>query len=97
MSDDVAGVREELEQLCQLITDYAQLYSQQLKEATTLIGLALWKAKVDESNLMRINVDGNCQKMGRDKKRVKVESLTREECRVKCGAEEVVPSILSYL
>ena len=96
-SDDAAGVREEREQLRQLITDYAQLYSQQLKEATTLIELALWKAKVDESNLMRINVDGNCQRIGRDKTRAKVEPLTREECRVKCGAEEVVPSILSYL
>ena len=97
ISNDAAGMREEREQLRQLITDYAQLYSQQLKEATTLIELALWKVKLDESNLLRINVDGNCQKMGRDKKRVKVESLTREECRVKCGAEEVVPSILSYL
>merc|ERR1719491_1676292 len=89
--------REEREQLRQLITDYAQLHNQQLKEATTLIELALWKVKVDESNLMMFNAGGNCQKMGRDRKKAKVESSTRVECRVKCGAEEVVPGILSYL
>ena len=85
------------EQLRRSITDYAHLYNQQLKEATTLIELALWKVKVDESNHASIKTDGNCPNIGRDRKRENVEALTREECRVKCGAEEVVPSILSYL
>ena len=62
-----------------------------------MIELALWKVKVDESNLMIFNAGGNCQNMSRDRKRAKVESSTREECRVKCGGEEVVPGILSYL
>ena len=60
MSNAAAGGREEREQLCQLITDYAQLHSHNLWEATTLIELALWKAKVDELNLVRINTDRNC-------------------------------------
>ena len=97
MSYTAARGRDEREQLRQLITEYAQLYNQQLKEATTLIELALWKAKVDESNHASIKTDGNCPNIGRDEKRAKAEALTREECRVKCGAEEVVPSILSYL
>ena len=62
-----------------------------------MIELALWKAKVDQLNIGRINTDRNCQTRGRDQRKAKVEALTREECRVKCGVEEVVPGILSYL
>ena len=91
MSNDAAGKREEREQLCRLITDYAQLYYHNLKEATTLIELALWKVKVDELNIARINTNRNCQKRGRDQRKANVEGSTREECRVKCGAEGFVP------
>ena len=97
MSNAAAGAREEREQLRRLITDYVQLYYHNLKEATTLIELTLWKAKVDELNPARINTDRNCRTRDRDQRKAKVVALSREECRVKCGAEEVVPGILSYL
>ena len=97
MNNAAEGEREEREQLRRLITDYAQLYYLNLKEATPLIELDLWKAKVDELNIARINTNRNCRKRGRDQRKAEVEALTREECRVKCGVEEVVPGILSYL
>ena len=97
ISNAAGGARKERRQLRRLITDYAQLYYQKLKEATTLIELVLWKAKVDESNLARINTDVNFRKMVKDQRNAKVEASTMEECRVKCGAEEVVSGVLSYL
>ena len=68
MSNTAARRREEREQLPQLITDYAQLYNQQLKEATTLIDLSLWKVNMDESNHASIKTERNPPKTGRDKK-----------------------------
>jgi len=61
-----------------------------LKEATTLLELALWKKKMDD----------HCQERNekRRAKRVKIEeSASRQMCRVGCGADVVIEHVLPYL
>lgn len=61
-----------------------------LKEATTLLELALWKKKID----------GYCQEANekRQIKKVKIEELAiRQQCRVGSGADVVIEHVLPYL
>ena len=53
----------------------------QLREATSLLELALWKSSIDQ------DTDGECC---RDKAKVDV-------CHIRCGADVVVPNVLSFL
>ena len=48
-----------------------------LKEATTILKLALWKVKVDEVDYLN--------------------AKNRKECRVMCRADDVIPTVLSFL
>jgi len=57
-----------------------------LKEATSLLELALWKH----------NMNKHCE--GRRTKRVKIEeSHLREQCRVSCAADVIIEHVLPYL
>jgi len=61
-----------------------------LKEAVSLLKLALWKKKMDD----------HCQERNekRRNKRLKVDDLDlREQCRVNCGADIVIEHVLPYL
>jgi len=59
-----------------------------LKEATTLIELTLWKNKIAE----------NFQEDGHINKRAKIdETDRRKECRINCGADIVIEHVLPYL
>jgi hypothetical protein len=61
-----------------------------LKEATSMLELALWKIKLDvNSHKMETNC---CQKKMRSD-----ESDVRRQCRVTCGAEIVITHVLPYL
>lgn len=64
-----------------------------LKEATSVLELALWKAKVDGLNTACNNVEEE-----RPKKRAKMDIAGfRDQCRISCGAEAVIKSVLPYL
>jgi hypothetical protein len=61
-----------------------------LKEATSMLELALWKNRLDvNSHKMETN---HCQKKMRSD-----ESDVRRQCRVTCGAEIVITHLLPYL
>ena len=61
-----------------------------LKEATTMLELALWGAKINESRPI------NTSK--RTKKKAKIdESSLRNQCRISCGADNVIENVLPYL
>ena len=61
---------------------------QELKEATALLELTLWKNKITE----------NSQENRHSKKRAKVEETDwRKECRINCGAHIVIEHVLPYL
>ena len=59
-----------------------------LKEATTILELALWKNKLNE----------HIQVGGRRNKKIRLEqSDFREQCRISCGTEMVIQHILPYV
>jgi hypothetical protein len=61
-----------------------------LKEATTMLELALWKKRINDTN--------HQQKMARSRKKIKiVESSTRQQDRVTCGADVVIGHVLPFL
>ena len=70
---------------------YAKLeFYEQVKEATTLIEMALWKAKLDQQT--------STSDSENDKKRARPEVLSsRTHCRVSSGASVVIPRVLEYL
>ena len=64
-----------------------------LKEATSTLELALWKAKIDELTPVNPSSSGK-----RNKKKPKVdESGFRKRCRVGCGADIIIENVLPYL
>ena len=54
-----------------------------IKEGTSVLELALWKAKIDESSCKRARVDS--------------EVGSRGQCRINCGADIVMRNVLPYL
>jgi hypothetical protein len=61
-----------------------------LKEITTILELALWKTRINDTIQQ--------QKMARSQKKIKtVESSTRQQCRVTCGADVVIGHVMPYL
>jgi hypothetical protein len=62
----------------------------QLKVATTILELALWKLRLTEN--IRTETTDHC------KKKIKIdESCIRQQCRVTCGADIVIGHVLLYL
>ena len=54
-----------------------------IKEGTSVLELALWKAKIDESHIKRAKVDGD---VGH-----------KEQCRFNSGADIIIRNVLPYL
>ena len=64
-----------------------------LKEGTTMLELSLWRAKMNGST--STNLSSN---EGRSKKKTKIdESEFRNQCRISCGADNVIENVLPYL
>jgi hypothetical protein len=63
-----------------------------LKEATTLLELALWKVRMTENKIIHHEVMYRCQK------KVKTEeSSIRSQCRATCGASVIIEHVLPFL
>ena len=61
-----------------------------LKEATSILELALWKKRINENNSQ--------QNTFRQQKKIKAEGESnREQCRVTCGADVIIGHVLPYL
>jgi hypothetical protein len=61
-----------------------------LKETTTILELALWKKRINDMNHQDIATQSQ-------KKMKTVESSTRQQCRVTCGADVVICHMLPFL
>jgi hypothetical protein len=73
------------------IERYKTLHNTLLKEATTLLELALWKAKLDgdksEDNPLKVKT-----------KEVKIDiDCARQERRITCGASIIIKNVLPFL
>jgi hypothetical protein len=63
-----------------------------LKESTSLLELALWKIKINDSSL------DHGKAIGGDSKKMKIDpSELRLQCRISCGDDHVVENVLPYL
>ena len=71
------------------LSHYEAAY-QRLKEATSMLELALWKTKLDELNGQ---IKGNAH---RKKRKIEYSEL-RNQYRISCGADIVIHHVLSYL
>jgi hypothetical protein len=61
-----------------------------LKEATTILELALWNKRINDTN--------HQQNWARHQKKIKTEGTsTRQQCRVTCGADVVIGHVMPYL
>jgi hypothetical protein len=61
-----------------------------LKEATTILEIALWKMKMNDKSFK--------ENMTQHQKKIKAdESIIRQQCRVACGADVVIGHVLPYL
>ena len=67
-----------------------ELY-ESLREGTSVLELALWKAKIDE--FASRDSSQRCNKRAR----IDIGVSQREQCRISCGAEIVVRNVLRYL
>jgi hypothetical protein len=61
-----------------------------LKEATTILELAMWKVRMHENDLQ----DGTTYQL----KKLKTDkSSSRQQCRVTCGADVIISNVLPYI
>jgi hypothetical protein len=61
-----------------------------LKDATTILELALWKNRITENNCQHTTID-------RRKKIKTGDASIRRQCRVTCGADVIIGHVLPYL
>jgi hypothetical protein len=72
--------------------EYYESEYTKLKEMTSLMELALWKARIDDIILVHDNATGGINK------KIKIDqSNFRLQCRINCGADQVVKNVLPYL
>jgi len=88
--DEKTGeIRQWMESVIDKMDYYKAEHNRYVNEATTLLELALWKAKLGEK-------DDNCEEGRTKKAKVDAESA-RKERRMTCGAEIVIKNILPFL
>ena len=74
------------------LASYEAQYNQ-LKEATTVLELFLWKKKITESASIELGGESRCSN-----KKARIDELDlREQCRVNCRADLVIQHVLPYL
>ena len=77
------------EQILDCIQDYAQQYHEWLKNATTVLELALWNAAENANGRVKVHrrqEGANNDDLG-----------PREESRFNCGAGVIIPLVLPFL
>ncbi|KAK1735013.1 hypothetical protein QTG54_014079 [Skeletonema marinoi] len=85
-----AAIRQWMDSVIDKIDHYKAEHHRYVKEAVTLLELALWKAKLDEK-------DENAA-AGRTKKKAKLDAESvRKEKRITCGADTVIKNVLPFL
>jgi hypothetical protein len=86
------AIQQWIGSVLQTMEHYKTEHKMLVKEAMTLLELALWKAKLlNETDEMKCNVDGVTKKA-----RIDAEAARREH-RVTCGASIVIKNVLPFL
>jgi len=74
---------------------FAEYTYDQLKEATFILELALWKAKIDECNSLA-GKKRSSNRLSNKRMRVDKEGFVHQ-CRISCGAEVIIRNVLPFL
>ena len=82
-SEDMSFRKDHVRALCARLATY-----ELLKEATSLLELALWKSKIGESAS-----SVHCHK----KAKVGITVSHKEQCRINCGADIMLRNVFPYL
>ena len=89
--DKTGTIIEWMDSVIDKLDHYKAEHCSYVKEAATLLELALWKVKLDERE------DTHCQERATKKAKVKSKDDARLESRVTCGADTVIKNVLPYL
>lgn len=90
-SKKTTTIQQWIESVLQQIKGYKSEHNKLLTEATTLLELALWKAKLDEDKSEEGPLDGKAKRSKIDHESV------REERRITSGASVVITNVLPFL
>jgi hypothetical protein len=85
-------IQEWIESVLRRIEHYKAGHNNLLKEATTILELTLWKAKLRQKKEEEDSLDTTKAK----KAKIDVESA-RQERRVTCGADIIIKNVLPFL
>eukprot|EP00984_Skeletonema_dohrnii_P013482 scaffold5587_cov74-Skeletonema_dohrnii-CCMP3373.AAC.4 len=88
--EQTAAIKQWVDSVIDKMDHYKAEHHIYVKEALTLLELALWKAKLDEK-------DENGAAAGRTKKAKLDSESVRKEKRVTCGADTVIRNVLPFL
>jgi hypothetical protein len=72
--------------------EYYESEYRRLKESTSLLELAIWKTRIEYASMD----DGNTMVGGKKKLKMDLSDF-RLQCRISCGAEQVVENVFPYL
>jgi hypothetical protein len=93
-ADDKPWVIEEwIQSIIRRIENYKTEHNNLLKEATTLLELALWRAKLRQEDEEEASLDTRKAK----KAKLDVENARRQEAHVTCGADIIIKNVMPFL
>ncbi|EJK64962.1 hypothetical protein THAOC_14244 [Thalassiosira oceanica] len=87
----VLGTGELLEALFRQVDEY-EARCDELAAQLSVLELAVWKARMETSTLATDRMRRRCKKRSRDD-----EATFRHQCRVGCGAQQVIENVLPFL
>ena len=89
--EKISSITKQVDFEAQVDTIHSKLISyERLKDATYLLEMALWKSKIDESMQ-------NHDDFGQNEQMEDIAAAMRRECLINCGADVIIPNVLSYL
>ena len=88
-NEKTAAIKQWMDSVMDKMDHYKAEHHRYVKEAVTLLELALWKAKLGEK-------EENCAEGRAKKAKIDAESARREK-RITCGADMVIKNVLPFL
>ena len=87
--EKTAAIKQWMDSVIDRMDHYKAEHHRYVKEAVTLLELALWKAKLAE-------IEENVTERKTKKAKLDAESVRKEKC-IACGADTVIRNILPFL
>jgi len=104
--EKTAAIRRWIERVLERMEHYKSEHYALLKNNTTQLELALWKANLDEKEEVeeekqpakKVKLNEECRKDASTKEEANIDiHADRQQARVTCGANIIIPHVLSFL